>query len=182
MCCGENSARGKLWSAWWVVNAIGLIYAALNFFTMIKVWSAYKSSSESKADAFTMLTCMLFCVFLVVVFAILSFFLLVSKSMGRSKAGFVYGFLTSSAGNLALVLLLCSLAMAGFNDEIKNKYEKDESMNWAASTTKLFVSSYWFGFIAALGYVAYFVIMLISASAVDDPSVEERVQASEGLL
>lgn len=113
----------------------------------------------------------------------LSFFLLVSKSMGRSKAGFVYGFLTSSAGNLALVLLLCSLAMMGFTEEIKNKYEGQDGMEWTKSSTSLFVASYWFGFLSALGYVAFFVIMLISASAVDDPSVDERLQTQEeGLL
>lgn len=152
---------------------MGLVFAALSFFNFVAVLSVYKSSYETTSQIFTVLVACAFCVVLVVAFAIMSFLLLLTKSIGRGRAGFVYGFLTSSAANLALIVLLCSLAMISFVDETKKFEDSDlEDMKWGSNNSILFQTSSWLGVVGALGYLAFFVLMLLSARSIHDPAVQ----------
>lgn len=164
MCCGENSARGTLWSIWLPVNVVGLVYCALNAASFNQVWDIYKADSGHKSETLTIVVATVICTFLVLFFAVMSFLLLLFKTMGRSRAGFTYGFLTSSAANLALLLLLSSLMMTGYKE---------------FNDTNVFKAAFSVGYIASLGYLVFFGAMFVLSSAIDDPA---RPDADEPLV
>ncbi|GMH42122.1 hypothetical protein BSKO_10041 [Bryopsis sp. KO-2023] len=172
MCCGENSARGKLWTVWFPVNVIGLVYCALNLATFSEVWRAYKKLENNKSENLTIVVATAICTFLVLVFGVWSFLLLLFKTMGRSRAGFTYGFLTSSAANLSLLLLLSSLMMTGYKSDVEG-FEGETELDWDPKHTKMFIATFSFGYIAALGYMIFFGAMFCLSSAIDDPAAPD---------
>lgn len=168
MClCGENSARGTLWTIWFPVTVAGLVYSALNVYTFSNLWAAYKSDKNTeKSETLTILVAALFCTFLILFFSVFSFLLLLFKSMGRSKAGFTYGFLTSSAANLALLLFLGSLMMTGYKDELAS-VTSVTGVDW---NPRVFETTFSFGYISSFGYLVFFGAMFVLSTGIDDPA------------
>lgn len=164
------------------VNVVGLVFCLLNLMTFTELWRAYRKISENKSETLTIVVSTAVCTFLVIVFGVFSFLLLLCKTIGRSRAGFNYGFLTSSAANLSLLLLLSSLMMTGYKDEVREFEDlKDAAgeklLNWGGFQSNTFIATFSFGYIASLGYMIFFGAMFVLSSAIDDPAQPEVKEA-----
>lgn len=162
MCKGERSIQNRLWTGCLFANLVGLTYAVVTYLTVLKIRKAYCSEDGSKGDPFPVLASMSFCIFLVMVFAFMSSSLLAAKCVGGSQAGFAQGFLTCACGNVVLVLLLCSLMLRDYAEEIKTKLNEEEEKGWM-STLTVYGVSYRIGFLSAACYVTFFGTLWFSA-------------------
>lgn len=156
-----RASRATLWITWCVVTIVAAVYVALSLRTFAKVNDAYSDSNDGNNQTVAVLVAAFAGAVIVVVFSVFSFILLLTKQLGTSEVGFTYGFLNAAALNQSLICLLCGLVLAAFQDDMETGFSKsrEDDYSWSGTDTDVFKSTYWFGFISALGYFVLFVVM-----------------------
>lgn len=161
------------------MNLLGILYVALSFATFNNLMKAYVKVNEGASEVLTLIIANVVSSVLILAYGVLTFLLLLCKTAVNSTVGFSYGFLTSSGANLTVLLLLCSVLMTGFNENVKNKFERDENqwgIEWSSFDTRAYQLTYIIGFICALGYTALFLVFMLVSRAMGNKAISIKVE------
>jgi len=127
------------------------------------VYQAGVGVKKYTGDLRSLLVASFFGAALVLCYSILSCCLLFGLTIRKKKrkAGFWYGFMTSSAVNLGFVALLCSLVLHGYRSNVISVFEHEQSarVEWSSTDTAVFVATYIVGYVATGFYFILFGIL-----------------------
>lgn len=179
--CSWGSSRAVIWSCWWIVNLVSIVYFALSFSSFNNVLKVYNLAKEGTGEILTILVSLAITCFMILLQGVLTFLLVLCKVALRSDAGFMYGFLTSSTGNLGFLVLMVSLICMGFQTEVQEVFEKDPGawgLHWTSSETATFKFTYIFGFLTAILNMGFFSVKMAYSGTIGDPSTKEKIEQS----
>lgn len=159
---------------------MGIIYFALGFSTFNNVLKVYYKAKEETGEILTILISLMVANFMILLQGVLTFLLVLCKAAVRSKAGFSYGFLTSSTANVGLLVLLVSLICSGFQTEVDTVFQLDPQnweLEWTSSDSATFKFTYYFGYVTAFLNLAFFGVMFFMSGAIGEVSTKDKIEA-----
>ena len=158
-----------VWGYWLLLALISGTYAALSFATFSHVYSAYDDGEDNNKAFRAVLAATIFGSVLVLLFLIFSFLVLLRSTVTSKKAGSnpgsAYAFMLSSSLHMALTSLLCALVLHGFEEDVEEKLEEVESIDWQEVQTNTYQATWAFAFVAAGAYAFFFVWLFLAESA-----------------
>jgi len=171
------SGRCFVWLLWFSSTLVTGVFGALNLYSFGNVYRAYDDTDKDDEQLRSVLAATFFGSVLVCLFAVVSFIILLGKTIMQSAGGFFYGLLVSSTSHMFMTTLLCALVLHGFEDELKG-FEDEEGVDWEEFDTRVFKTTYAFGYISA-GFYLFFALMLVLFSSVfkKQPEAQEEEKA-----
>ncbi|KAF8066379.1 PHD and RING finger domain-containing protein [Scenedesmus sp. PABB004] len=118
---------------------------------------------------------------MVVLFNLTSCFVLIRKSMTKAGPGFGYGFTVAWAFVMSFFCLLAALVMQGFSSTVDAQLTA--AAGWTAVMTGAFRATYVLGYIVAVGFMLFTLILLVFQGAVTrELGIYEQMQQQKRLL
>ncbi|GMH43616.1 hypothetical protein BSKO_11538 [Bryopsis sp. KO-2023] len=156
------AARTITWFAWVLMAFVTGAYCCLSLATFSNTYRVNRGSDEIR-EMLSVMAAAFFGSAIVFIYSLLSFCVILRKTVTKSAGGFGYGLITSSSIHMSILCSLCGVVLHGFEKEMKERFEgNSDTESWTKLETGVFAATFILAYVSAFVYAIFFLILLFT--------------------